>query len=378
METPNAPAGTPAPAAEPVAAAPAAPVSAPESASAVEPGNTPPVSNHDVVKAAIASMENPDPVAEPKAETPSGNTPAPEAKTPEADPFGLGEMTYVDANGVTRDHRIPKSRVKEMIAKPLGELHASVKSSFGLRDDVAITPEVLKQVGEDFRNLRGEASSFAQAADMMLKDEAGFVDRMLQINPRYEAYLKTRFGGAQAAAPVAPSTQGMPQPNITLSDGSKTYDLEGLAALRAWDAEQVTAAVTKNLTGIVDQRLKPYEEKEAARIANHELDAKIERMFNEAMEWPGFKENQTGILAWLDTPAGQGKTLNQAYMATLGPQWAKDRQKVREEVLAEIAKAPKGTATPSNAGVSGRIPEANNKPRTNAEIVADVLAGKLQ
>lgn len=209
-------------------------------------------------------------------------------------------------------------------------------------------------------------------------DPKAFLEELSGHDARYRSFLQP----AQAAPAItAPSDR--PNPDIDMGDGRWAYSREANEALIRWEAKQM-----------LDERLKPFEERDKAAQAERvwetqqrALATTVQTQMQAAAAWPLFgalpadgslTPFQTEVLAELqkDTEAARATgrrpsmTLREAYFEV------KERhnapEKVRERVVAELQQA-----APRPDPALGR--QASDAPRTSgptstADVVRRVIA----
>jgi hypothetical protein len=279
-----------------------------------------------------------EPVVEAKmAETPAVVVPPLSEEEKLLQEFGFKEHRREDG----REHRIARSKVLQMIAS-------------GLKRGT-------EKWGAEKQTIEQERAQYRADLDEMYADLRGepkaFLAKLAQHDPRYQAFLEPP---AAPVAPVAPVGE-MPDPDITLQDGSRTYSIDGLKKLLEWNTANVEARLMPKL----DERLKPWQEREQAAKAREEgekvtnaVREKTRSLIAEAQNWPGFKEHEADILKALQADTEQARaagkrptlSLDAAYRQAVLPKLQADRNKMREELLKEINGAAAKTPTTTHGG----------------------------
>jgi hypothetical protein len=260
-----------------------------------------------------------------------------------------------------REHYIPRSKVLQMIGSGLKrglEKWTGEKTTLEQR-----ATELQGNLNEMYQDIMGEPKAL--------------IAKLAEVNPRYRAFLEP-----PQAAPQTPSPDAeMPQPDLPLSDGSRTYSLEGLQKLLEWN--------TKRVESKMDAKLKPWEEREKAAKESDERRALVQQMrdkMQEAQGWTGFgqlaadgtlSEFQQAVLDRLkqDTAAAKAAgrrpsmTLREAYLEVRAERLSTDHNTVREAVLKELNDAPK---SPTLARQSVDSPKSS-RPMSTAEIARSVI-----
>jgi hypothetical protein len=189
-------------------------------------------------------------------------------------------------------------------------------------------------------------------------DPEAFLRELAGLDPRYQRFVASQ---AAAAATTPAAVSAPPQPNVTLPDGSKTYDVEGLQALVQW-------AVEAKALPVVEERLKPITEREQrsseeARVMR-DIETRVRSQAEEAATWPGWADYEADIIAALQADSAQARasgtrpklTLEAAYRQVALSKLSVNEAAVREKVLKELQGAPKSTAIGRSTPDAPRTP----------------------
>jgi hypothetical protein len=270
--------------------------------------------------------------------------------------FGFKEAKKPDG----REHYIPRSKVLKMIGSGLKRGQEKWTTEKGVFD--------------------GQVSELRAHLDAVRADVHGdpktFLEKLAAVDPRYKAFLEAQPAPVQGKA----TPDDRPKPDVDLGNGAWTYSPDQNDRLIEWKARQ-----------LLDERLKPIEEREQSAKAERERAAfqdhareQVRGLMAEAQTWPLFGQIaadntytpfQTEILTELkkdrETAEAAGRrpamSLRQAYLEVYARHQEPD--KIRERLLQEINAAPKSTA------VVGGNPDgrASNKPRSTSDIVRQVI-----
>jgi hypothetical protein len=350
---------------------------------------TTPTPEVDVETPVEASSDPVEPVEtqEATSDTPT-EEPAPDAvekaveATPQQDPFE--KLVGVPQMGVGgRENRIPYSRVKKISEKAasdaVGEVAEAVigrklakgeKALDVVKAHVAKLPELETKVTD----YESRLERVGQFEDVMANQPERFL-RMLAKVPAYKDFfefveraLQSEHGQSTAATPAtqtAAASDGMPEPDEELSDGSKIYSIEGIKKLLAWNAAQTEARVTKQ----IEERYKPIESEWQYNQRIQSVMPVIRKQIEEAKTWPLFSEHEEEITKVL--AEDQSISLEGAYRKVVFPKLTTDRNKMRDELLNEIKSAPKATAV---TGTTKPAPSVATGPRNIEDIIAEQVA----
>lgn len=205
------------------------------------------------------------------------------------------------------------------------------------------------------KELRDQIDTLRQS---VAGDETAFLRELATIDPRYGRFLEQKIEQAQT-----PAALEMPGPDITLPDGSQTYSLKGLQSLLEWN--------TARVEGKLDEKLKPYAEREKADKARAEHSKAIEavqtrtsQQLADAETWPGWADHKPEILAALQEDSAQAAaekrkpslSLEGAYRKVVVAKLLEDDTAKRARILKELNAAPKSSALSRQTTDSQRTP----------------------
>lgn len=273
-----------------------------------------------------------------------------------------------------RDHYIARPKVLQMLAS-------------GLKRGTERWASERTALDSKVQALETDLSQFVASVQ---GDPKAFLSELANHDPRYRAFLEPQ-AAPQTAQQAAPASMGdRPGPDVQLSDGSRTYSLEGIQKLLDWN----TARVEAQLTAKVDERLKPLAEREKAEQSRVETERAFQQVHQRATEsikeaesWPLFgkydpnnlNEVQQEIMAALKADSDAAKaagrrptmSLHSAYMKVVGPKLMADDQTRRERLLKELNGAPRSTSVPRAGGEQVKAPTG---PLSTTDITARTLA----
>lgn len=303
------------------------------------------------------------------------------AATPEVDPddFDAVPAEAVDSLGRKRVNSIPHPRVKQMIEKREKALITAIAKELGITkaeaelklDDII---GGVKERGTKLTDFETRFKGVDAIETIMLNEPDRFMEMLPSLHPGYKEYVKQVQAAAAQAAQAEEDPE--PEPDYDLGGGAKTYSVDGLRKLRAWERRQAVKEVNAGLDG----RLKPFEDqakqqREAAaeETRRNEMNAQLQKRIDRARKWPQFKEHEAEIITAMDAERAKGNfvTFEDVYMQVVVPKLATDRTKMRQEVVDEINKQPRSSSvTPSVTP-----PVVADKPKTTADIAREVMAG---
>lgn len=288
----------------------------------------------------------------------------PALETPAQDDFE--KRWGIPAQSVTgRENRVPHSRVKTMVTKAEQDGYKR-----GLKESEGKATPQLVEFQTKVKDYEGRLEKVAQFEHVLENDPKTFLGLLSQI-PAYKEffdYIGQLAQNQPAAGQPAKVPDGMPQPDQTLTDGTKVYSMEGLQSLLQWQAENVEKRVTQK----VQKQYEPIEKEWQNQQRMQQLVPVIEKQIAEARTWPNFAELEPQIVKLLN--ADQSISLERAYVKAyqeqVVPKMSADRNKMRTDILAELKQKPVSSSAPSGQVRPDTKPEAN---RTMDQIVADAV-----
>lgn len=277
------------------------------------------------------------------------------AKAPEDEftkKFGIPQH---DVTG--RENRIPHSRVQKIVAKA----EQSVEAKYA--------PQI-QQWEARWSEQEAKNQKVAQFEDVMVKDPSRFIQTLHDNLPQYRDLLAPLFAPQQVAQTTEESAAqevgGMPGPDLENHDGSRVYSEDGLKNLINWAIQQgETRAVST-----MEQRYAPIEQSFQNFHYYQEASKKVNGEIAEARTWPQFTENEEAITKALQTD--RNLSLEGAYRKVVFPRIQSDRNKMREEIMAELKKAPSSTSAPRAAGRASV--SSGNGPRSLEDIIKEQVS----
>lgn len=332
---------------------------------------------HDSVS---ASQPDPEPVSTDSA-PPAEATPA----TPDPAKDDFEKKFGIPAQSVTgRENRIPYSRVKKITEKAV----ADAKKDW----ETTSTPK-LQEYETKVKDYETKFKLYNEFEQIMVNDASRHL-RQLSTLPAYKPFFEavekafanleqrqaTPDPTSQPQAQVDPSEE-MPQPDQKMSDGSMVYSMKGLKDLMDWQARQVESKVTKQYQSElekVQERYKPIEDEWQTQQRIQAVYPVVQAQIAEARTWKLFNENEAEITKVLQT--NPKMSLETAYHRVVDPKiessWQQereklsaDRNKIREELLAELKQAPKATSAPTAASRS--TASASSGPRSLEDVIRE-------
>lgn len=276
-----------------------------------------------------------------------------------------------------RENRIPYSRVKKIVEKAVKDKEAELSGSY--------SPKV-SEYETKIKDYEAKFHQVTQFEDIMVNDADRFL-QMLYTIPAYQPFFAalkeavdfkeaqakgTLPQAAQTQAPVNPADE-MPAPDETLADGTKVYSIEGLKGLLNWNADQAEKKATKAFETKYQQledRYKPIESEWRSREYMRTVMPKVQAQIEQAKKWPLFNENEAEITRSL--ASDQNLSLEGAYQKVVWPKMMTDRNKMREELLAEIKSAPVSTSVPVRQ--TKPVPQISNRPRDLEDVIREQIA----
>ena len=196
-------------------------------------------------------------------------------------------------------------------------------------------------------------------------EPSAFLEKLANIDQRYKPFVAPVAQQPQSV--VSQPLQVMPEPNVELPDGSRTYDLAGIQQLIEW-------AVDAKMMPKVDERLKPWAERDKAekeaKAAKEVETATLQRARSQVealTKMPMFgafptdgtlTPFQTEVFELLKSDTAQAKaegrrptmTPKEAYYEVERKKLTSDRNTQREEIIKEINGSAAQTPTVTKGG----------------------------
>lgn len=218
--------------------------------------------------------------------------------------------------------------------------------------------------------------------ELFLKSMAEALDGDAELADNWRTWVGIQRAAEAAAASPKAAAAGvadgdLPQPDLTMTDGTRAYSEEQHAKLVQALVKKEAAALVDERVGALERRLKPFEES----AANTALDTKAQRTQQEAFdqakaEWPNFEENREQVHNWLKSQWAQKKhpTLEQACRKVLIPLLVLNDDAQRKRLVEDANKraktpahgAPKDTETRGRGEESTRDIIARHAARLDA------------
>lgn len=262
------------------------------------------------------------------------------------DPYDIANVPAKNSSG--RPSRIPHEEVVKISDR-----------SFRKGRDAAVA-EFEPRIAE----YEQERQGFAQFEQAITTNPEGVLRYLVQTNPAFSQYLaKPGQAPAQNTAATA-NTEPMPQPDLDLGNGSRTYSQQGLINLLEWQARQTETRVS--------QRFAPIEQRERAMQERHAAQQEVHDTFADAMQnWPGFKEHEAEIqAAFAANRRLTHKDLPAVYRHVVFGKLAQGRDAMRAELIREIQAQPRSTSAPVQTAAETRD---ESRPRNDDDLAAEIL-----
>lgn len=268
-----------------------------------------------------------------------------------------------------RENRIPHSRVTKIVAKAAKEATDLATQQW--------EPKV-QELTTKLQTYEQQLGQHAQFNRVLAEDPVKFLDEFLVNVPAYKPFfdkvrdlLAREQSGTlgQPAAEQAPVADGMPEPDEKLPDGTMVYSMDGLRKLNAWTRAEAVKEAREAASKEVNDKYGTYFQEKDVERKIQSLMPGVQRQIAEARQWPQFNENEQEIVKALQ--GNSRLTLEGAYRQVVFPKLSTDRNKVREEVMAEIKKAPRSTS-PAGGAVK---PVQTNEPRSIEDAIMDSIRG---
>lgn len=309
----------------------------------------------------------------------------PKPKEEEVDEYGL----KAKVNG--KENRIPYPKTRKIIDNQLGKGYRAIEKVLGIETGKITNQTLETMVGEslkDIPNMRARIQGFDELEPIMRDDPDAFVQGLAETNPKYKKFLVVLEPGFDPAKREGASTfpaekdDPMPVPDIDLGDGRKTYSEDGWQKREEWNARKMQRQFDKTLS----EKFKPLDDAHKANQTKEEyekaLDTRIKTTLHYAEKWEGFKENETEIRAGLTEFAAIPQLefrVMASYAKTMMSKLKVDRQKMRDEILAEMKKnTTTSTSTPETTKVVPKKDETKRAPGEGSTSVIRTALNKAK
>jgi hypothetical protein len=286
-----------------------------------------------------------------------------------------------------RENRLPYSAVKRIVGTAERKLAQTV-----IGRDV--------QKGEDPRTLITthlgglqetirEHTEEKDRINALFERPERFLEVLRTINPRYQELLGDPATGVRSrgeAAAREPVPTDMPEPDVEFGEGERTYSVDGLRRLLAWNTDQVEQRILKEVRPVLDDR------QASEHMRTVILPAVNQKIQYAQANWPGFKENEAEILSVLQADSAEAErtgrpqklALHDAYIQVREQRRMTDEKKLRltqdemrKKILAEMKQRPSSTSSaPGPSGKDAPAIESSDDPLT-AVINKAISAAKL-
>lgn len=257
-----------------------------------------------------------------------------------------------------REHYIARSKVLKMIAS-------------GLKRGQETWGTERQTLDGELSGYREKFGALTPVLEALDQGPDAFLAFAASRDPRYQQYV----AGRQAQAPAQAFT--MPEPDIDLGNGAKTYSLDGIKKLVEAVAEAKTQAALKPLA----EREQRAQAETAAQAA---VQDRTRSIMADAQTWPHFgafaadgslNEVQADVLALLREDSAQAKaagrrpalSMEGAYIKVMAKRLPNQEKDIRAKVLAELKTAPKAPTVAQSGGETPTVPSGG---RSTAEIAA--------
>lgn len=312
-------------------------------------------------EASLEVTPEPTPTEEEKVAPEASNEPTEPSKAAVDDfekKFGIPAQT---SSG--RENRIPYSRVKKITEKAI----ADSKSAWQKEVEASHVPaDKFKEYETKVKDYEGRLQQVAQFERMIMSDPAQFLARLYRTVPNYAQYLAPLFEqpSQPPAQPQQPAVDNdpRPEPDQTLPDGSRVYSMEGLDKLNEWNQRKAEQRAYARVMKEIEQNYGPIRESfqnyQVTQQQYQQAMPYVQKQIEDARKWPKFNDNEGDIVKALQDHQEWG--LERAYQEVVWPKMQAEqerqlseakvsRDKMRQELLAELKQAPRATSTSASA-----------------------------
>lgn len=325
----------------------------------------------------------------------TGNTETPSGETPTTD-TGAGEPVTADAGQPAADAAPATSEpVAGAETATVAAVTAPVRRGPIPYDrHEAVLTKTRREYDEKLAATQRELDSLAwaraqdaqdklRALDLADSNPQVFFEALLK-DPRYAALAANLRGAGSnepakaAAAPAAAAPVGdQPKPDVLLPDGTLTYSEEGLQKLLDWTATKARTGALEEMDRRLDERLgpvKPLIESHQTQVLWNQAVSKQRVVLEEARsKWPGFKDAEPAIKAFMGQRGNEAVSLEAAYRAVVIPKFQADRDSMRQQILDEINARPAAASQVRPPRAETAVPPSG--PRDLEQVIAESIRG---
>ena len=206
-----------------------------------------------------------------------------------------------------------------------------------------------------------------------------FAKVMLE-DPKISAAIHKALGTPAAAGPAGekdtPAPAARPKPDRLLDDGSAGYSQEAMDALLAFERDSLSSSLTEKFNKLVSEKFGLVEPLVQEHQAGKMFEAARVRMSGVVEDarntWPGFKDHESEIKAWLAKPENGRATLEEAWRRVAVPKLQQSRDDQRVEILKELE--GREAAVQSVNGPRARKAPDKTGPRTTEDVIKQSIA----
>ena len=258
-----------------------------------------------------------------------------------------------------RENRIPYSRVKKIVEKAQKDEALRLTKEMETKFQPQLTEYQTKV--QDYEGRLQKVAEFEQVMENDPQRMLGLLSQLPAYKPFFDWVNQLSSGAPQQDGQTGQTTQapvssGMPQPDVSLQDGSKVYSMEGLQKLLDWQGRQTKDTAVREAEERIAKRYAPIEQRWQQEERMAQVVPQIERQIADARKWDKFSDLEPRVIEFLKTD--RNLSLEGAYIrayqesvASERDKFTVDRNKMRSEILQEVKKRPTSTSVP---GASAR------------------------
>lgn len=196
-----------------------------------------------------------------------------------------------------------------------------------------------------------------------------FVKVMLE-DPKIGALIRQTLG---TAAPAA-QEKVEPKADVLNDDGTVGYSPEAMQRIieqQAVTLQEKFNAMLQEKFGLVEPLVQEHQAGKAFEAARVKMSSVVEDARN---TWPGFKDNESEIKAFLGAKGNERVTLEQAYRKVVMPKFQSTEDQIRAKVLKELE--GREAAVQSVRTPTPRAPRPEGGKRSTEDIIRQSIADK--
>lgn len=210
------------------------------------------------------------------------------------------------------------------------EKHKTILENARTQHEAEIAPlrEQVSRLSSELETFQEERTAYGLADS----NPDLFVKVMLE-DPKIGALIRQTLG---TVAPAAAAEKVEPKADVLNDDGTVGYSPEAMQRIieqQAVTLQEKFNAMLQEKFGLVEPLVQEHQAGKAFEAARVKMSSVVEDARN---TWPGFKDNESEIKAFLGAKGNERVTLEQAYRKVVMPKFQSTEDQIRAKVLKEL------------------------------------------